>query len=180
MKSWTTQAGLPVVTFSRSRPGVWVARQEMLVTRGERPGEERRWVIPVSYATVGENSGWEDTRPRLFLHTDQVEFEVREEEGPVVFNVQGTGYYRVNYDQDSWGRIAETLERDKDLIHPLNRAGIICDLAALAVTGLVSAELKEKVLRYFSRETEFGPRLAYDECVQNQFNNSRHIRQSPY
>ena len=37
MRSWTNQAGVPVVTFSRSRPGLWVARQEMLVMRGERP-----------------------------------------------------------------------------------------------------------------------------------------------
>ena len=77
--------------------------------------------------------------PRVFLDSNQteVEFEVRDEESLVVFNVQGTGYYRVNYDKEVWGWIAETLRRDRSLIHPLNRAQIICDLAVLTKTGHV-------------------------------------------
>ena len=182
MRSWTNQAGVPVVTFSRSRPGLWVARQEMLVMRGERPERRRRWVIPISYSTVGQDSSWDDTRPRLFLDSNQteVEFEVRDEESLVVFNVQGTGYYRVNYDKEVWGWIAETLRRDRSLIHPLNRAQIICDLAVLTKTGHVSSKVKKSVLRYYSQETEYGPRLAYKECVETKFKRSIHPTYAPY
>ena len=56
----------------------------------------------------------------------------------VVFNVKATGYFRVNYDEASWRRIAETLKKDKKLIHPLNRKQILYDLMALAKFGKVS------------------------------------------
>ena len=85
--------------------------------------------------------------------------------GPVVFNVQATGYYRVNYDQESWRRIADTLKLDKDLIHPLNRAQIICDVVALADTGYVSTEIRDDVLAYIDSETDFGPLYASTHCV---------------
>ena len=97
------------------------------------------------FAPPGLASTWDDTRPRVFLDSNQteVEFEVRDEESLVVFNVQGTGYYRVNYDKEVWGWIAETLRRDRSLIHPLNRDQIICDLAVLTKTGHVSSKVKK-------------------------------------
>ena len=39
----------------------------------------------------------------------------------VVFNVQETGYYRVNYDKRNWGLIADQLEEDHTAIHVINR-----------------------------------------------------------
>ena len=85
--------------------------------------------------------------------------------GPVVFNVQATGYYRVNYDEASWIDIADALKLDKDLIHPLNRAQLICDVVALADTGHVSTETRDNLLSYIDTETDFGPIYAYERCV---------------
>ena len=85
--------------------------------------------------------------------------------GPVVFNVQGTGYYRVNYDEDNWIGIADALKLNKDLIHPLNRAQIICDVTSLAESGHVTAETKDNVLAYIDDETDFGPLYAFQQCV---------------
>ena len=93
---------------------------------------------------MGEKYSWTHTRPFVFLDSDQTEttFEldhmISPEVAVVVFNVKATGYFRVNYDEASWRRIAETLKKDKKLIHPLNRKQILYDLMALAKFGKVS------------------------------------------
>ena len=91
---------------------------------------------------------------------------------PFIANIQGSGYYRVNYDDRNWRKLAEVLRTNKDWIHPLNRAQIICDVAALADIGYVSEDIKNDILSYFENETEFGPVHAYQQCIgstdQNQ------------
>ena len=52
---------------------------------------------------------------------------------------------RVNYDSANWLALASVLATARDNIHPLNREQIICDVAALANTGHVSAEIRDQV-----------------------------------
>ena len=104
--------------------------------------------------------GWDKTEPYTWLWQDQVETEIPVDDvipadTPFVVNVQGTGYHRVNYDEDNWNRLAEVLKTNKDWIHPLNRAHIICDVAALTETGHVSSAVSDNVLTYIESETEF-------------------------
>lgn len=174
MKTWTNQPGLPVLTFSRSSSDFlcWRVRQEWLVS-DSRPSEERRWVVPITFSSVEETSypGWDYTRPVLYLDQDQTEAvfwmkaEATDWRRPVVFNVQGTGYYRVNYDEAGWTELAEALTAHRDWIHPLNRAQIICDVIALAQTGHVSLEMRDLVLSYIEHETDFAPIYAYNNCL---------------
>ena len=57
------------------------------------------------------------------------------------------------------------------MIHPLNRAQLICDVISLAGTGKVTEEVKNKVLAYIQEEDDFTPLLAYKEC-NSQFKNA--------
>ena len=62
---------------------------------------------------------------------------------------------RVNYDEANWLALASVLATARDNIHPLNREQIICDVAALANTGHVSADIRDRVrhrcaLRYIT------------------------------
>ena len=52
---------------------------------------------------------------------------------------------RVNYDEANWLALASVLATARDNIHPLNREQIICDVAALANTGHVSADIRDRV-----------------------------------
>ena len=174
MKTWTDQPGLPVLTFSRSQSDLlsWRVRQDWLVS-DQRPAENRTWVVPITFSTVEETSypGWDYTKSFLYLDQDQEEMEFWMKAGatdwrsPVVFNVQGTGYYRVNYDQEGWTDLAKALLTHRDWIHPLNRAQIICDVRALAGTGHVTGELRDLVLSYIGQETHFAPLYAFDNCL---------------
>ena len=176
MRTWTQQAGLPVVTFTRSSsdPRSWTARQEWLVRSGSQT-TARRWFIPISYATVGNASSWDVTKPFTFLSSDQeeVRFQLGEAGEPcVVFNVQATAFYRVNYDEASWRRIAEVLRKDKTLIAPLNRDQIFSDVSALAVTGHVSQEISRLLLGLRDKTEQL-------ETPGDQAQDYSHINQDP-
>ena len=60
-----------------------------------------------------------------------------ESESPVIplMNKKAVGYYRVTYDADTWTRIADILKSDHKLIHPNNRAQLLCDTAHMAAHG---------------------------------------------
>ena len=115
--------------------------------------------------------GWDYTKPHFYLDLDQTETvfwmkpNATEWLVPVVFNVQGTGYYRVNYDPGSWVTLSKALYANKDWIHPLNRAQLICDVAALAETGHVTPEIRDGVLSYIDQETDFAPLYAFKNCL---------------
>ena len=53
MKSWTQQAGLPLVHVSRKDKGTLYLNQTWLVNSG-KPAEERRWDIPITLTSVEE------------------------------------------------------------------------------------------------------------------------------
>ena len=170
MKSWTNQAGLPVVHASLNSDALTV-NQTWLVSDGQPP-EERLWHIPLTYTSVEESPavGWDQTEPMMWLWQEEVSKDidvsgVLSPDAPFVVNIQGTGYYRVNYDEDNWNKIAEVLKTNRDWIHPLNRAQIICDVARLVESGHVTTAIRDNVLSYIDTETEFGPNYAYEQCA---------------
>ena len=86
---------------------------------------------------------------------------------------------RVNYDTPTWSLIANQLRTDHLAIHPLQREAIICDVVSLAATGyvpqvalllplLLFQATMEEVLGYREQEQEFGPLLAFKECVDSK------------
>ena len=81
-----------------------------------------RWWVPITFAPAGGN--FNDTFPKAWLREDQERIQVSglpDSKTAVVFNVQETGYYRVNYDKKNWQMIAAQLDRDHLSIHVVNR-----------------------------------------------------------
>ena len=79
-----------------------------------------------------------------------------------------TGYYRVNYDTETWRQISSVLMTDHERIHPFNRAQIICDVSHLAAHGAMEQETADLVLEYFTKENHFAPVRAHGYCVHNK------------
>ena len=71
----------------------------------------------------------------------------------------------MSYDKANWLALASVLATDHMMIHRLNRAQIICDVAALYELELVTQEVRDAVLGYIDQETEWGPQYAYEQCV---------------
>lgn len=67
-----------------------------------------------------------------------------------------TGYYRVNYDDSNWRKIANYLNSDNyTKIHVLNRAQIIDDAYHLMIAHQLDINIFLDLASYLSRETDF-------------------------
>lgn len=182
MKSWTNQAGLPVIHASKveADPTRLVFNQKWLVSN-EATSEERRWAVPLTFTTVSKDNpqpGWEIQQPQAWISFTSESFSEPLESlrhSAFVVNIQGTGYYRVNYDESNWVALAYILSTDRELIHPLNRAQIICDIVALTQTGHVSEAIRDLVLSYESMETDYAPKLAFERCTSGFKENDDHF-----
>ena len=77
---------------------------------------------------------------------------------PYILNVKGTGYYRVNYDEENWKSLTSFLkESDHHSIHQLNRAQLVDDIMNLARSQKVDYDLAMDLLLYLKSENEYIP-----------------------
>ncbi|XP_029156057.1 aminopeptidase N-like [Nylanderia fulva] len=79
-----------------------------------------------------------------------------EENGWMIFNIQQTGYYRVNYDERNWQRISNYLNYNNyNKIHVLNRAQIIDDAFHLLIAGQLHSFVFWDIIKYLQRERDY-------------------------
>lgn len=156
MKTWTNQAGYPVVHASvRPDPDntcTLVLWQEWFVTNGDKGGEKRTWSIPVDIALPAE--GFNRSRELRWIEgTSEVTIDITDiytSEGdhvglPVILNTDATGYYRINYNPENWLKIGALLGENPEVIPVMNRVQIFCDIVALHDTGYVSQDIFDAV-----------------------------------
>lgn len=69
-----------------------------------------------------------------------------------------TGFYRVNYDKDSWNRIVNVLlSKDFVKIPVVNRAAIVDDMFNLARAELLDYQTVFRAMEYLKHETHYLP-----------------------
>ena len=168
MKTWTDQAGFPLISASRAPGGELILNQSWY-TSEEAKGEQRQWHIPITWVEVNVTD-WEDAEPKTWMTGQSLTLEDEKFASPnslVLLNTLAVGYYRVHYDEATWLRISEQLNLQHKAIHPLQRAAIICDVVSLAQEdqGPLSQEMMEAVLSYRDKEEDFAPLMAFRECV---------------
>lgn len=101
MDSWTLQPGYPVVTVERNGSSVEISQQRFMLPKTDE-SDNSRWVIPITYETQtnrtqnGVPSYWLSGSKNITL-TD-----VADPENWLYVNINRAGYYRVNYDHNSW------------------------------------------------------------------------------
>ena len=165
MKTWTQQAGLPLVTVSRKSEEMLEISQSWY-RDSDTSSTGQTWAIPITWRDLNTTdlTDWDDTRPDLWLTDTSAEVAVSAASLPLL-NIKAVGYYRVNYDNHIWEELGNLLMRDHQLVHPLNRAQIICDVAHLSSHGALEEATAQHVLQYYKSEQDFAPVRAYAECV---------------
>merc|ERR1711892_554203 len=169
MKMWSNQAGYPLVSAEKVAEDVqsylkltqsWYTDVPMDTTK--------MWDIPINMVIAGDaDTNWDDTAPSVWLSEESTMIPIGEDtSSPIILNKKAMGYFRINYDDENWLRIATTLKTDRQAIHPLNRAQIICDVIALTRTGHVNQEIHDAIMEYIDMETDFAPLNAAKECAQ--------------
>ena len=123
MKTWTQQAGLPMVTVQRTCGAVGGCNitfdQQMLVRAGQEPDLERKWDIPLTFIHLNSsvepptNSTQWFSPPNAWILAAGGPLEtwwpLLDQDTPLLVNLDAFGYYRVNYDEPGWRLLAEAL-----------------------------------------------------------------------
>ena len=166
MKTWTQQAGFPLVSVRKiTEDGKTVVEvSQSWYKNGEIGSTEQVWNIPITIADVArDDTHWDDTTPDVWLTETKQEIDAAEDIIPLL-NKKAVGYYRINYSKEIWEKIAEVLQSNHKVIHPLNRAQIICDIINLNKHGYVEQVTRDLVLLYFDVESDFAPIRAHEQC----------------
>ncbi|KAI4875799.1 hypothetical protein NFI96_017138 [Prochilodus magdalenae] len=150
MKGWTEQVGYPVITIN-TITGEISQKQFLLNQIG---GHGLIWQVPIRYI-----------KSDIKLMKDMLI-----EEGPVkrpaykltpgdwiLVNVNCTGYYRVNYDENNWNNLIDQLEMDHTVIPLISRGQLIDDAFNLARAKYVNVTLPLQTTKYLINETDYFP-----------------------
>jgi len=177
MKTWTQQAGLPIVNVSRNADNNIVLSQAWY-QNAEITANEKLWSIPITIVDLASaDQSWEDTTPTLWLTEIQAEVSIEGSGGPVIpmLNKMATGFYRVTYDADIWSDIINILNTDHQSIHPYNRVQLICDAAHMSAHGHLDQNIADQVLGYYAdNEKDWVVNRAYAECVGGFHRDKQH------
>lgn len=161
MKSWETQSGYPVITINKTENQIEISQERFLYQKSKQENFPL-WIIPLNYV-VASDPKFNSTLPDYWMHTAS-KVTIRIENAPkrwqkddwIIFNVQSTGFYRVNYDDELWKLIVKELtEGDYKKIHVANRAKLVDDSLNLARAGKLNYRVVFDVLSYMQNETDY-------------------------
>ncbi|KAL6420166.1 hypothetical protein ACFW04_014097 [Cataglyphis niger] len=182
---WSTQKGYPVLNILYHDS----ASINISIENLDGPNENR-W-FPVSYTTETD-SNFNNPAPLLWLpppnkplkhpynHYSILSLPYRED-GWIIFNIQQTGYYRVNYDNEYWKKIAVYLNNENyRKIHVLNRAQIIDDAFHFLLLNKLKAKIFWKLTKYLSRETDYIAWYPMFKAIQYISNCFTFLREGEY
>ncbi|KAK7121715.1 hypothetical protein R3I93_022713 [Phoxinus phoxinus] len=155
MDRWVLQMGFPVVTFNTETGEI--TQEHFLLdpnSKPDRPSEfNYEWFVPLTWTKTGtaKPNGWllEKTAKNDDLKISANEW--------VLANINVTGYYRVNYDEENWNRLLNALQTSRQSIPVINRAQLIDDAFNLAKAGIISTTLALRTTLFLDAETEYMP-----------------------
>uniref|UniRef100_A0A0P6IZN9 Aminopeptidase n=1 Tax=Heterocephalus glaber TaxID=10181 RepID=A0A0P6IZN9_HETGA len=157
MDRWILQMGYPVITVNTNTGDI--SQEHFLLdpkANVTRPSEfNYLWIVPISSIRSGaqqENywlNGSQKAQDQRFRATGANEW--------ILLNLNVTGYYEVNYDEDNWKKIQDQLQADPLVIPVINRAQVIYDAFNLASAHRVPVTLALDNTLFLIQETEYMP-----------------------
>nr|XP_054588557.1 aminopeptidase N isoform X2 [Nothobranchius furzeri] len=155
MNRWTLQMGFPVVTVD-TRTGT-VTQKHFLLDPDSVVGRPSQfnytWFIPIKWMKNGVDQQQYWLLDKTDTHSSM---RVSGEEW-VLANTNVSGFFRVNYDLDNWGRLLSQLNTNHQVLSVINRAQIIDDAFSLARAKLINTTLALRTTTYLSRERDYIP-----------------------
>jgi len=157
---WTQQPGFPVLKVRREAGGkAQLTQERFMVNFKDAPPLE--WKIPLTYSVVGE-------APATLLMTSKIDnLQNIPADRTLKVNVNGAGYYRVEYDQPSWDLLLEALPR----LSIEDRVNLLSDAWALVQADRAPVSLYFGLVEKLPGSTEPAER----EQVINTLNFINHL-----
>uniref|UniRef100_A0A182NCK1 Aminopeptidase n=1 Tax=Anopheles dirus TaxID=7168 RepID=A0A182NCK1_9DIPT len=164
-ESWANAPGYPVITVTvdRTRRTLTASQKRFWLPNDvDSPPENKLFFVPLNYASnVPSSSDFENTAPTFWLtpSNPSATIAIEADVDWIVVNKQQTGYYRVNYDVESWNKLIAVLNSDRfdSAVPVINRAQLVDDVANLARAGEVDYAVALSLMQYLERETEYIP-----------------------
>lgn len=117
MDSWTLQAGFPVLTVQQNGTDIHLSQHRYLLPKSSSNTTEK-WFIPITFVTQA-NQEHNNTVPQYWLMNNATNLTLTNIIDPnhwFYFNVKRSGYYRVNYDYNSWKKLIKNMNDIPDVI----------------------------------------------------------------
>ncbi|XP_050685905.1 aminopeptidase N-like isoform X1 [Eriocheir sinensis] len=160
MDTWTLQGGYPVVGVTRSEDGtVTLTQQRFLLAGNSSDDQGSSWWVPISY-TSANAPNFTYTFPDLWIPAGTSSYAMTPKipkEHWVILNIQGTGYFRVNYEVADWGLISDQLMTGHTVIEVVTRAQLLDDALSLARGGYLTYDVPLDLVNYLEKEVEYVP-----------------------
>ncbi|CAB3221064.1 unnamed protein product [Arctia plantaginis] len=158
-KSFTEQPGHPVLNVQVDhRTGQMRIYQRRFNINTGYSTIGNNYIVPITFASAS-NPNFENTKPTHII-SQAISTINRGSVGDewVIFNVQQTGFYRVNYDNYTWDLIALALRsNNRTLIHEYNRAQIVNDVFQYARADIMDYSRALNILSFLQYETDYAP-----------------------
>ncbi|XP_010839339.1 PREDICTED: aminopeptidase N [Bison bison bison] len=156
MDRWTLQMGFPVITVDTNTGTI--SQKHFLLDPNStvtRPSQfNYLWIVPISSIRNGQPQehywlrGEERNQSGLFKAAA---------DDWVLLNINVTGYYQVNYDENNWKKIQNQLMLRPENIPVINRAQVIYDSFNLASAHMVPVTLALNNTLFLKNEMEYMP-----------------------
>jgi aminopeptidase N len=164
MDTWANQRGYPMLTVERTSSGQVMVTQERFLLQASSAAQPQTWWVPYNMASKS-SPNFDRTTPDGWIPQGTRTVSVRpngavtwDNDDWIVFNKQGTSYYRVNYDDGLWAAIIEELvQGDFNLIHLNSRAQLIDDAYYMARVMRVGYDTAFGLMEYLSNEQDYLP-----------------------
>lgn len=158
MRTWTRQAGYPLVTVARKGKEVSVSQKRFIraVNPADATGNSSTiWHVPLSY-TYGPCDGTSCESVHLLNQSDD-KIVLQSEPSWLKFNVNMTGYYIVDYGPEGWTALIDLLQNNHTLLTASDRANLIHDIFALSSVGKVNLTKAMDLIHYLVDEKDIAP-----------------------
>ncbi|CAK1599087.1 unnamed protein product [Parnassius mnemosyne] len=155
LEPWVQTTGYPTVHVGLRQGGVLLTQERFSFS----PVDQINYLVPITYTTsVNPKFESDNIYPVMMMDATTTLNMALDDGDWVLFNIQGQGYYRVNYDADLWERIIEALEDPdrREVIHPLNRATLVDDALNLARASKLDYEIALRIVFSMEHETEYA------------------------
>ncbi|RLU27565.1 hypothetical protein DMN91_001369 [Ooceraea biroi] len=163
LDTWTRQPGCPIVHVTVDELNNVNLEQErfFLEKREEDEPDDTVWNIPITWTPLDDDrTDYLNTTPAFWMTTKRMN-EAFESSSHFIVNVQQSGYYRVNYNENHWEKLISYLQYNFSLIHEINRAALIDDVMNFARADYISYETAISATMYLQREDDYLPWRAF-------------------
>ncbi|KAM4706689.1 glutamyl aminopeptidase [Discoglossus pictus] len=159
MDTWTRQMGFPVLNVAS---GNHVTQKRFLLDSKadelEPPSYlNYKWNIPVAYYSTVVNA----THTAIYNISDSTGITLTpynaNTDGFLKINPSHIGFFRVNYEIETWNNLSKLLLDDHKIFSEGDRAGLIDDAFALASGEKLDYNITLEMTKYLHKESEYFP-----------------------